>query len=112
MRELFVTTLRSLGYSVLEAGTAKTALEIFERARSVDLLLTDVVLPGGMSGRQLSDEVRRRAPKLPVLYTSGYSDNALIHHGRLAPGVLLLPKPFRKADVARAVGKALKKGGA
>jgi CheY-like chemotaxis protein len=73
----------------------------------VDLLFTDVIMPGGMNGRQLADEARRRRPGLKVLFTSGYTENAIVHHGRLDPGVLLLPKPYRKSDLARMLRLAL-----
>jgi CheY-like chemotaxis protein len=64
-------------------------------------------MPGGMNGRQLADEVRRRRPELKTLFTSGYTENAIIHHGRLDAGVLLLAKPYRKSDLARMIRKAL-----
>ncbi|MDJ0611954.1 MAG: PAS domain S-box protein [Kiloniellales bacterium] len=111
LRRLVVAILRSFGFSVLEAATATSALEVFDKAPSIDLVLSDVVLPGGLSGRQLSEELKRRNPKLPVLFTSGYAESAIHNQGYLDPGVLLLQKPFRKADVARAVHKALKMGG-
>ena len=112
LRRLIVAILRSFGFSVLEAATATAALEVFEDASSIDLVLSDVVLPGGLSGRQLAEELKRRNPKLPVLLTSGYAESAIHHRGHLDPDVILLQKPFRKADVARAVRKALKMGGA
>jgi DNA-binding NarL/FixJ family response regulator len=72
-----------------------------------DLLLTDVILPGALNGRQLADVVKRRRPRAKILFTSGYTENAIIHHGRLDPGVLLLPKPYRKSELARMVRLAL-----
>ena len=71
-----------------------------------DLLFTDVIMPGG-DGRELADEARRRRPSLKVLFTSGYTQTAIVHHGRLDPGVLLLAKPYRKIDLARTIRKAL-----
>ena len=64
-------------------------------------------MPGGMNGRELADEVVRRKPTIKVLFTSGYTENAIVHHGRLDPGVLLLGKPYRKTDLARMVRVAL-----
>ncbi len=111
LRRLIVAILRSFGFSVLEAATAAAALDVFDKAPSIDLVLSDVVLPGGLSGRQLAEELKRRNPKLPVLFTSGYAESAIHNQGHLDPGVLLLQKPFRKADVGRAVHKALKMDG-
>jgi len=107
LRLLVVQILKSLEYDVLEAGTAHDALEVFEQAARMDLLLTDVVLPGGMSGPRLAQVIQDRNPELPVLYMSGYTEDAIIHQGRLEQGVHLLQKPFRKKDIAQAVRKAL-----
>ncbi len=76
----------------------------------VNLLLTDVVLPGGMSGPELAAEVERHIPGIKVLYMSGYTENAIVHHGRLDADAELLQKPFRRADLARAVRKVLDGG--
>ena len=86
--------LRELGYSVLEAATAAAALEIIDRNHAIDLLFSDVVMPGGMNGRQLADEAVRRRPGLKVLFMTGYTRNAIVHHGRLDPNVYLISKPF------------------
>ena len=66
----------------------------------IDLLFTDVIMPGGMNGRELAEEARKRRPGIRVLFTSGYTENAIVHHGRLDPGVLLLAKPYRRSDLA------------
>jgi CheY-like chemotaxis protein len=66
-----------------------------------------VIMPGGMNGRQLAVEITKRRPGVPVLYTSGYPENAIIHHGRLDPGVALLNKPYRTPDLARMVRQVL-----
>ncbi len=73
----------------------------------VDLLFTDVVLPRSMNGGQLAAEARRRRPGLRVLFASGYASDAIIHQGRLDEGKQLLNKPYRKAELAREVRKAL-----
>jgi PAS domain S-box-containing protein len=106
LRAYSVSTLRELGYAVLEAGTGSDALTILDTA-GVDLLFTDVVLPDGMNGRVLADHARRRKPELKVLFTTGYTRNAIVHHGRLDPGVSLLGKPFTFDDLARKVRQTL-----
>ena len=98
---------RSLGYSTLEAGNATEALNAIDNAATIDLLFTDVIMPGPMNGRQLVDEALKRRPSLKTLYTSGYTENAIVHHGRLDTGVLLLAKPYRKSDLARMMRMAL-----
>lgn len=107
VRNYVVAQLNSLGYAVLTAANADEALKIIDSGKTVDLLFTDVIMPGSMNGRQLSDEALKRRPSLKVLFTSGYTENAIVHHGRLDPGVLLLAKPYRKADLARMIRQAL-----
>lgn len=107
VRNYVVAQLNSLGYAVLTAANADEALKIIDSGKAVDLLFTDVIMPGSMNGRQLSDEALKRQPSLRVLFTSGYTENAIVHHGRLDPGVLLLAKPYRKADLARMIRQAL-----
>jgi CheY-like chemotaxis protein len=99
--------LTSLGYRVLEAATGPEALELVRAHGEIALLFTDIVMPGGMSGRELVEAARQVRPGLKVLYTSGYAENVIVHHGRLDPGVLLLSKPYRRADLARKVREAL-----
>jgi len=99
--------LHSLGYVTLQAANAAEALAIVASGTPFDLLFTDVIMPGKMNGRQLADEVLKTRPDLKVVYTSGYTENAIIHHGRLDSGVLLLAKPYRKSDLARIIRKAL-----
>ena len=86
------------------------ALAALDAGLAVDLLFTDVVMSGGMNGRQVADAVLARRPNIRVLFTSGYTEDAIFHHGRLDPGVLLLPKPYRKSDLARMVRTALAQG--
>jgi signal transduction histidine kinase len=99
--------LRSLGYRVIDVDNGVAALALIEQRTDFDLLFTDVVMPGGMNGRALADAARKLRPGLRVLYTSGYTENAIVHHGRLDAGVLLLAKPYRLAELARAVRSAL-----
>jgi PAS domain S-box-containing protein len=104
-----VESLRELGYRVLEAHDGASALRLLERQETpVKLLLTDVVMPG-MSGRELADEARARHPELKVLFTTGYARNAIVHGGRLDPGVELLPKPFTFDALAAKVRDVLEK---
>jgi signal transduction histidine kinase/DNA-binding response OmpR family regulator len=99
--------LRELGYRVLEAANGAAALALLARAPDVRLLFTDVGLPGGMTGRQLVEEVRKRWPELKVLYTTGYARNAIVHGGVLDAGTELLPKPFTYSDLAAKIRSVL-----
>ena len=111
VRRLAVNELRALGYRVIEADSGPAALQLLQPPDHAGLvpalLFTDVVMHGGMTGPELAEAARRLRPGLQVLFTSGYTDNAIAHHGRLDPGVRLLAKPYRRADLARAVGDAL-----
>jgi PAS domain S-box-containing protein len=102
-----IAQLHTLGYVTFAARDANEALAMIEAGTDFDLLFTDVIMPGGMNGRQLANEIQRRRPELKTLFTSGYTENAIIHHGRLDAGVLLLAKPYRKSDLARMIRKAL-----
>lgn len=106
VRDYVLTQLHSLGYVTLDAANATEALAIANAGRPFDLLFTDVIMPG-INGRQLANEILRMKPGLKVLFTSGYTENAIIHHGRLDEGVLLLAKPYRKSDMAIMIRKAL-----
>jgi PAS domain S-box-containing protein len=107
VRRYVVTQVESLGYKTLEASRASEALEIIDGPDHVDLLFTDVIMPGIMNGRQLVEAALVRRPALKTLFTSGYTENAIVHHGRLDTGVLLLAKPYRKSDLARMIRLAL-----
>ena len=107
VRDYVLTQLHSLGYATLDAANAAEALALVEAGNEFDLLFTDVIMPGAMNGRQLANELQKKKPGLKVLFTSGYTENAIIHHGRLDSGVLLLAKPYRKSDMARMIRKAL-----
>jgi PAS domain S-box-containing protein len=99
-------TLRELGYSVVEARTPGEALRIIEAGHPVSLLFTDVVMPD-MNGRQLADRAHKLRPDLKVLYTTGYTRNAVVHNGVLDPGTNFLPKPFTIDQLALKVRQAL-----
>jgi signal transduction histidine kinase/CHASE3 domain sensor protein len=107
VRDFVTAQLQSLGYRTVNAANGPAALNLIEGGQAFDLLFTDVIMPGGMSGRDLADKVRARRPGTRVLYTSGYTDNAIVHQGRLDPGVLLLTKPYRKAQLADMIRRAL-----
>jgi PAS domain S-box-containing protein len=107
VRDYVLTQLRSLGYFTLEAANAAEAIAIVHAGHPFDLLFTDLIMPGAMNGRQLADELHKIKPGLKVLFTSGYTENAIIHHGRLASGVLLLTKPYRKSEMAVMIRSAL-----
>jgi signal transduction histidine kinase/DNA-binding response OmpR family regulator len=92
--------LRELGYDVFEAPNGKVALDMLGKHPEIKLLFTDVGLPGGMNGRQLSEAARQLCPKLKVLFTTGYARNAIVHDGRVDPGVQLITKPFTYAALA------------
>jgi len=106
VRAFSVASLTELGYGVLEAPDPDAALAILKSDRRVDLLFTDVVLPG-RTGRELADQAARLRPGLKVLFTTGYSRNAIVHHGRLDPGVRLLQKPFMFDQLATRVREIL-----
>ncbi len=103
LRSYSTGVLRELGYRVLEATNGRSALEVLQGSNDVALLFTDVVLPEGMDGRRLADEVQRRRPGIKVLFTTGYTRNAIVHNGRLDPGVTLISKPFSFNELAAKV---------
>jgi CheY-like chemotaxis protein len=94
VRMLISDTLAELGYQAIEAGDAASGLKVLESDARVDLLITDVGLPGGMNGKQMADAARARRPKLKVLFITGYAENAAISNGHLEPGMHVLSKPF------------------
>jgi signal transduction histidine kinase len=100
LRAYSTSAISDMGYTVLEAATGKEALELIDSSPQIALLFTDVVLPGGMNGRQIVDEALKRRPLLKVLYTTGYTRNAIVHNGELDPGVQLIGKPFALVDLA------------
>jgi PAS domain S-box-containing protein len=107
VRDYVLTQLHSLGYVALDAANAADALVIIRAGHKFDLLFTDVIMPGPMNGRQLADAAVEERPGLKILFTSGYTEDAIVHHGRLDSGVLLLAKPYRKSDLARMIRRAI-----
>jgi two-component system NtrC family sensor kinase len=99
--------LREEGYNVIATHDAQSALRLLDANPGIKLLFTDIILPGGMNGRQLSDEALRRRPKLKVLYATGYTRNAIVHQGRLDADVELLNKPFTHDVLTRKVRQIL-----
>jgi CheY-like chemotaxis protein len=107
VRQSTVALLEALGYQVLQAPDGESALTTMDQSPRIDLLLSDVVLPGGMSGPDLAAEIRRREPGIKVLFMSGYAEAAARGNGVDGHGTKLLNKPFRKSDLARKVRAAL-----
>ncbi|MCX7361495.1 MAG: ATP-binding protein [Alphaproteobacteria bacterium] len=108
VRASVVGQLESLGYAVTEAADGPSGLAAFiAAAEPFDLVLTDVVMPGAMNGKVLADEIGQRAPATRIVFMSGYAENAIVHQGRIDPGVLLLGKPFHKSELASIVRQAL-----
>ena len=92
--------LKELGYEVIETDSGPAALRMLDQGDPIDLVFTDVVMPGGMTGLDLAREVRRRRPEIKVLFTSGYADPAMIEGGTLTTNDAWLGKPFSRADLA------------
>jgi CheY-like chemotaxis protein len=99
-------SLRELGFTVLEAHDGPSALRLIDSHPEIELLFTDVGLPG-INGRDLVEQARQRRPDLKVLFTTGYARDAIVHQGRLDPGIELLAKPFTRAQLAERVRQAL-----
>jgi len=108
VRETAVATLQDLGYRVLKAKDAQSALNIIESGVTVDVLFTDVVMPGTLRSPELARRAKVRLPKLAVLFTSGYTENAIVHGGRLDAGVELLPKPYTREALAGKIRRVIK----
>ena len=105
-----VELLSDLGYRVLEAADGPSAMTLMEQYRDeIELLFTDVVLPNGMTGAVLAERALALVPGLPVLFTTGYARNAIVHHGRLDPGVELITKPFTSTELAERIRDLLDK---
>ncbi len=109
LRRVTVKQLSSLGYAVLEAEDGPSALRLLSEHESVDLLLTDIVMPGGLNGADLGREARKMRPDLNLLYMSGFPEAAFGDHAGLDPDVVLLRKPFRKRELAKTIGEIVGK---
>jgi CheY-like chemotaxis protein len=103
VREFAKTQLLHLGYQVLEAANGKDALAILREHLEIELLFTDVVMPGGLNGRELAHEARKLYPALKVLFCSGYAESAILHLGLLDEHVQLLNKPYSRLQLARRI---------
>ena len=109
LRGYTVEALKELGYRVFEAANGAAALDIIERESGIALLFTDVVIPGGMNGRQVAEAAVKRRPALKVLFTTGYTRNAIVHHGRLDAGVELIGKPYSPGELGAKIRAVLAK---
>ena len=107
LRDYVRGILGELGYQVESASTGGEALKILRDDQEFDLMLTDVVLPGGMTGRELADEAARRRPGMKVIFMTGYAGNAIVHDGRVQKGLHLISKPFTFSQLGAKVRKVL-----
>jgi CheY-like chemotaxis protein len=107
VRATVVHQLRALGYSVREADGARAALDILDSGEEIDLLFTDIVMPGGVNGKELAIKARCKRPDLKVLFTSGFTGNSLANGGELEPCDTLLSKPYRNHDLAKVLHRIL-----
>ncbi|ARP97359.1 PAS domain-containing sensor histidine kinase [Bordetella genomosp. 13] len=108
VRDTVVAMLSDLGYGILKAKDALSALAIVESGAAIDLLFTDVVMPGPLRSPELARQTRERLPGVAVLFTSGYTENAIVHSGRLDPGIELLSKPYTRETLARKIRHVLR----
>ncbi|QYA10573.1 PAS domain S-box protein [Agrobacterium larrymoorei] len=107
VRMLIVDVLEELGYRPIEADDGPAGMELIRSTEQIDLLITDVGLPGGMNGRQVADAARELRPGLKVLFVTGYAENAVINHGHLDPGMEIITKPFDLTVLAKRIGDML-----
>jgi CheY-like chemotaxis protein len=108
VRMLVVDALAELGYACLEAPDGASGLRLVQSGRRIDLLITDVGLPGGLNGRQVADGARAVLPDLKVLFITGYAENAVLNHGHIEQGMEVLTKPFAIGDLAGRVDRMLR----
>lgn len=109
IRHLIDEVLDELGYTVIGAGDGAAGIKVLESGVAIDLLITDVGLPNGMNGRQVADEARRLRPGLPVLFITGFAENAAVGNGHLEPGMELLTKPFTLEALSAKVAAILER---
>ncbi len=107
VRDVAMMQLKSMGYNVLAASNGPDALEMLRANPDIDLLFTDVVMPGGLNGREVAEQARKIMPGLKVLFTSGYFEGALVRDGALESSVRLLVKPYRKNELAETMAEVL-----
>lgn len=107
VRMLVVDALSDLGLSCIEAADGPSGLKLLEGRTDVELLITDVGLPGGLNGRQVSEAARELRPDLRILFITGFAENAVLNHGHIAPGMEVLTKPFGIDELARRVRNLL-----
>ena len=110
VRMLVSEVLTENAYRMLEARDGRSALEILNSDRRIDLLITDVGLPGGMNGRQVADAARDKRPEMKVLFITGYAENAVVGNGHLAPGMAVMVKPFSMAALSAKIRDILETG--
>lgn len=109
VRMLVADVLEDLGYTALEASDSVGGLKLLQSDARIDLLVTDVGLPGGMNGRQLADAARQIRPGLNVLFITGFAENALLNNGQLEPGMAVLTKPFAVDTLAARIRELIGK---
>ncbi len=110
VRMLITDILDDLGYAAIEAGDSATGLKVLQSDVRIDLLVTDVGLPGGMNGRQMADAARAHRPHLKVLFITGYAENAILGNGTLPPGMAVLTKPFAMDMMAARIRSMIEGG--
>ena len=108
VREIAASILRDYGYHVLEASDGEEALRVFgAHVNAIDALLIDVVLPGKLRGRDIAERITEMRPRIKVLFMSGYTENSIVHHGRLDDGVMLIGKPFKREQLAAKIAELI-----
>jgi CheY-like chemotaxis protein len=109
VRATVAAMIGGLGYRVLEAPNGAVALTVLESEERIDLVFTDVIMPGPVSARLMAEKAMELRPTLKVLFTSGYTENTIVHNGRLDPGVQLISKPYGRDQLAQKLRSVLEK---